>query len=446
VAIDTYPLPNSRLRALAWGLAAPIEAATLALVRLDERLAQCDRDPVVHVLADGVRARAHVLEAQALVHLSGESVGLEELVLHEAGMDIRIPSTGTVRAARILAERRSLARRRSEAVLSPDQVRRMLGLEERGTGEGASAGEGPARAAVKAASDAAALPPAVGLAFQPWEMPRRSAADEDDGLWLEEEGEPEPEEPLLDDDADGRERRGGAPSGPSHRSSDVGDSAGEDLAAIDRLLARTSRTLAIEAGNGDHPDVRLRDPAYGAEDRLAAWLDVLRQARRLPGVVAAALALDAWLLLEPTERGGEGGWALVATVLRERGLAKHHLPALGLAYRKGRFRWGPHLPLERRVGGLLAAVGESAALASADLQRLTLARQVLLRRCQGRRGSSKLPQFVDLFVQSPLVTVALAAEKLKVTPQAVEAMLKELGPSLPRELTGRKRYRAWGIV
>ncbi len=25
-------------------------------------------------------------------------------------------------------------------------------------------------------------------------------------------------------------------------------------------------------------------------------------------------------------------------------------------------------------------------------------------------------------------------------------MLRELGPSLPRELTGRKRYRAWGIV
>jgi hypothetical protein len=25
-------------------------------------------------------------------------------------------------------------------------------------------------------------------------------------------------------------------------------------------------------------------------------------------------------------------------------------------------------------------------------------------------------------------------------------MLKELGPSLPRELTGRRRYRAWGVV
>jgi hypothetical protein len=49
-------------------------------------------------------------------------------------------------------------------------------------------------------------------------------------------------------------------------------------------------------------------------------------------------------------------------------------------------------------------------------------------------------------MSSPLVTVQMAVEKLKVTQQAVEVMLRELGPSLPRELTGRKRYRAWGVV
>jgi len=40
----------------------------------------------------------------------------------------------------------------------------------------------------------------------------------------------------------------------------------------------------------------------------------------------------------------------------------------------------------------------------------------------------------------------MATEKLKVTPRAVEVMPRELGPSLPREITGRKRCRAWGIV
>ncbi|OYW62499.1 MAG: hypothetical protein B7Z40_16655 [Bosea sp. 12-68-7] len=70
----------------------------------------------------------------------------------------------------------------------------------------------------------------------------------------------------------------------------------------------------------------------------------------------------------------------------------------------------------------------------------------MLRKCKGRRGNSKLAELVDLFVASPLVTVQLAAARLEVTPQAVEAMLKQLGGSLPRELTGRKRYRAWGVL
>jgi HTH DNA binding domain len=97
--------------------------------------------------------------------------------------------------------------------------------------------------------------------------------------------------------------------------------------------------------------------------------------------------------------------------------------------------------LQVRIAGLIDAVAESARLAGADLQRLTLAREVMMRRCENRRG-----QLVDLFMASPLVTTQLAAQKLGVTPQAVEVMLRELGPSLPRELTGRKRYRAWGIV
>ena len=98
-----YTFSETTLRGLVVDLARPIEAATLALVRLDEWLARSEP-----VLADGVRARADLFEVQALVHLSGERVSLEDLVLHEAGMDIRAPSTGVVRASRILGERCSL--------------------------------------------------------------------------------------------------------------------------------------------------------------------------------------------------------------------------------------------------------------------------------------------------------------------------------------------------
>jgi hypothetical protein len=46
----------------------------------------------------------------------------------------------------------------------------------------------------------------------------------------------------------------------------------------------------------------------------------------------------------------------------------------------------------------------------------------------------------------PLVTMLLGAKLLKVTPKAVDLMLVQLGGSLPRESTGRRRYRAWDIV
>jgi hypothetical protein len=62
------------------------------------------------------------------------------------------------------------------------------------------------------------------------------------------------------------------------------------------------------------------------------------------------------------------------------------------------------------------------------------------------RSNSKLPVLVDLFLSRPPVTVPLGAKLLKVTPEAVDLRLLQRGRALPKELTGRRRYRAWGIV
>lgn len=417
----TYELPQATLRELMSDLARPVEAATLALVRLDERLARSEP-----MLADGVRARGNLFEAQALAHLSGELVSLEDLVLHDAGMDVRAPSTGVVRAARVLTERRSLARRAPEAVLAPDALRQLIGV----VGESEP---------VKGKDEVAGLPEsAAGTGgrlqeFHPWDMPKPFA---EDGLW------PEPDEvddgdglEPLDDEEGEQLAQGGSRA------------ASGDLAAMDALLARTGRMLdAIERPLPETAPLRLRDPDYGASARLHAWLGALKVAENAPAVLATAIAVDAWLMLEPAERCGEVGFALAATVLRQREVAAHHLPALGLGYQKSRFRWSPHQGREIRLAGMIKAIHNSARLADSDLKRLMLAREVMGRRCEGRRGTSKLPMLVDLFLASPLVTVQMTTKKLKVTPQAVEAMLKELGPSLPREITGRKRYRAWGVI
>ncbi len=416
-----YVLSQTNLHALISDLTRPVEAATMALMRLDERLARSEP-----VLADGLRARGHLFEAQALAHLSGELVSLEDLVLHDAGMDVRAPSTGVVRAARMLNQRRSLARRAPDAVLSADALRRLIGVaEESDHVNGRDEEAGLAAGTV----DAAARPPAS----QPWNMPKPFA---DDGLW------PDPDEI---DDGDGLKPLDDEEDGPLPY--DSSDATTGDLAAVDALLVRTGRLLdAYTAPPPEAVPLRLRDPDYGSLARLDAWRGALKAAGDAPAVLATAIAVDAWLMLEPAERGGEAGFALAATILRQRGIAVHHLPALGLGYRKCRFRWGPHQALPVRLAGLVTAIAESARLAGADLQRLALAREVMLRRCEGRRGNSRLKELVDLFMASPLVTVQMATEKLKVTPQAVEAMLKELGPSLPREITGRKRYRAWGVI
>jgi hypothetical protein len=260
--------------------------------------------------------------------------------------------------------------------------------------------------------------------------------DDDDALW------PDPDEIEDGHGMESLDDEGDEPPVSEDSRATTGD-----FATVDALLARTDRLLgAFERPLPEAAPLRLRDLDYGASARLDTWLGALKAAEDAPAVLGAAIALDAWLILEPTERGGEVGFALAATVLRQRGVTAHHLPALGLGLRKGRFRWSPHQAQAVRLAGLIEAIHDSARLADNDLKRLTLAREVMGRRCEGRRGNSRLPMLVDLFMASPLVTVQMTTEKLKVTSQAVEVMLKELGPSLPRELTGRKRYRAWGVI
>ena len=397
---DRYDFSSAQRQALASDCAAAAEAAAVALARLDERLLRAEP-----LLAEGVRQRGHAFEAQALIGLTGSLCPLEDLVLHDAGMDVRSPTREIARAAAMLDERRRLARREPAEVLSPSALRQRLGIDEPEEEDRRSRRTTPSGTAKQVAA--------------PWDRIDREEDDED----------------QADEDDLGRKEE-----------DDHGDPA---FAEIDALLARTRKKLDAWndlSSDAGRKSLTLRDPGYDAAGRLSRWEAILEEGRGLPAALAAALALDAWLFLEPSERAGELGFAFAATVLRQRGLADVHLPVVGVGLRRGKFRWSPHQALPVRIDGLLGAFREAAAFRQADLDRLSLARIVMLRRCEGRRGNSKLPELVDLFVASPLVTVQLAAARLQVTSQAIEAMLKELGGSLPRELTGRKRYRAWGIM
>ncbi|GJD65746.1 hypothetical protein MPEAHAMD_5941 [Methylobacterium frigidaeris] len=78
-----------------------------------------------------------------------------------------------------------------------------------------------------------------------------------------------------------------------------------------------------------------------------------------------------------------------------------------------------------------------------DHDRWMVARDALLLKVRGRRESSSLPRLVDLVLARALVSAGTIADELGVTPRAAQTLVADLGL---RELTGRERYRAWGIL
>ena len=166
-------------------------------------------------------------------------------------------------------------------------------------------------------------------------------------------------------------------------------------------------------------------------------------ARALPPLLAAALAFDAWATIEPLQHRPWLGAPVVSGLLRARGKARHHLPCLNLALRR--------VPRERRCAhdattrwiAFLEAVTLGAGQGIKDHDRWLLARRLLERKLSGRRKHSKLPALVDFVLARPLVSAGMIAAELGVTARAAQDLVAALGL---REITGRGRYRAWGIL
>jgi hypothetical protein len=64
-------------------------------------------------------------------------------------------------------------------------------------------------------------------------------------------------------------------------------------------------------------------------------------------------------------------------------------------------------------------------------------------RLRNRRKNSSLPGLIELVLARPVVSAGLIAAELKVSQRAALDLIAELGI---REITGRGRYRAWGII
>ncbi|ACB97323.1 RHE_PE00001 family protein [Beijerinckia indica] len=210
------------------------------------------------------------------------------------------------------------------------------------------------------------------------------------------------------------------------------------FAALDAAMARVTQRLAqVEAG------LKPVLSATAADRVLAPWLAVQKTTEACPPTLAAAIAYEAWVDLRPLPQQDWLGRLLAASSLRCRGKTETHLVCFNVGLRAlPPLLIRPKITADR-LARTLDAFTAAARKGLVDHDRWLTARELFLRKTEGRRSTSHLAALVDLVLRRPVVSSDLIAKELKITPRAAQTLVATLGL---RELTGRGRYRAWGIV
>src|SRR3984893_1276311 len=276
----------------------------------------------------------------ASLWLEGELVHLDDLVLHDAHMDIRAPTHELTRAHAVLRARRRIADAKPDWALSPAGLAGLRG------GGGQTDGEG------------------------------KGNRKEGEGSFGGE-----------DEDGDQAAADLDGPLGVIATDPHLAAA----FAAGDAANARAEWTLAGEGRTRPDLDPMVYDPDWDEDARLDAWRAVVDQTRALPPTLAAAIVTEAWDAIAPLQHTPWLGRMLAAALLRERGKTRWHLPCLHDGLKT--------VPRERRrssdpASRLLIQFEAITAAAEAGLKdhdRWLNQRTLLARQLEGRRFNSKPP-------------------------------------------------------
>ena len=122
---------------------------------------------------------------------------------------------------------------------------------------------------------------------------------------------------------------------------------------------------------------------------------------RLPPLLAAAIAWDAWHTLSPEQQGTWRSTCLASLVLRARGKTRHLLLPVDTGQRLSRKRWDIRDDYAERMTMFFDMVARAVQAAGNELDSLSGADERMRLKIKDAPKNSRLPALADLMVAKP---------------------------------------------